>query len=269
MTTERERIPYPAQPSLPREAPWRELEDVNENLKNLTGRLDTLIGLWTGVTVPEITVTGATDLSSLTSILSDILTVLQNLVPGATPSYSHYPLEWGVCTGGSEDKLQCGTKAWGNDIWQGEEVTIVAGQGEGQNRYIKTNDRTSLTPTNKFDIEPDRSSIFVIRVRGVRGNKAAWTHGQKDNATAGTALQLSTVSIPIPDGCKLTILAKPGNADVIYAGKSKEACESSTERVDGLAAGLAMSLGVTDVNLAWIDAASSGDGVSWFVEQTS
>lgn len=96
-------------------------------------------------------------------------------------------------------------------------------------------------------------------------NKSAWTHGQVDVAAAGTAEQLPDVTIP--DGFYISIIAKPGNTDTIYLGKSKADAESATDRFDGLAAGLAHALRVTNANLVWVDAAEDGEGISWSVEQ--
>ena len=104
---------------------------------------------------------------------------------------------------------------------------------------------------------------------GLAIQKGAWRTGQLDVSAAGTAEQLSSTSIPVPVGCQLTIVAKPGNTDTIYLGNSKANCESSSVRFDGLAAGLAVSLKVTDVNLVWVDAGTTGEGVSWCIESDS
>ena len=99
--------------------------------------------------------------------------------------------------------------------------------------------------------------------------KGAWSTGQLDVTAAGTAEQLSSTSIPVPLGCQLTIIAKPGNTGTIYLGNSKANCESSSTRFDGLAAGLAVSLKVNDVNLVWVDASVNGEGVSYCIESDS
>ncbi len=93
----------------------------------------------------------------------------------------------------------------------------------------------------------------------------AWTHGQKNVTSAGTAEQLPDVTVP--DGCQLTIIAKPGNAGTIYLGKSKADAESVTNRFDGLVAGLAASLKIDNANKVWVNASDDGDGVSYLVEQ--
>jgi len=91
--------------------------------------------------------------------------------------------------------------------------------------------------------------------------------GNLDISPTGTAVQLSKSSIPIPFGVRLTVLAKPGNRGVIYFGYSKDSCENSDLRFDGLDAGLAHSFDIPNVQDVWFDAETSGDGVSWYVEQ--
>lgn len=100
-----------------------------------------------------------------------------------------------------------------------------------------------------------------------KANKSSFITGQATVAHHGTAVQLSTESVPIPDGFQLTVIAKPGNSDTIYIGNSKSNAENAAIRFDGLSPGLAVSLKVTDANLVWVDASSDNDGVSYIVEQ--
>lgn len=102
---------------------------------------------------------------------------------------------------------------------------------------------------------------------GIQGNKSSFATGQATVTTHGTAVQLSGSSVPVPDGFGLTVIAKPGNSGTIYLGNSKANAENDTIRFDGLSAGLAVSLKVTDVNLVWVDSSDDGEGVSWIVEQ--
>lgn len=103
--------------------------------------------------------------------------------------------------------------------------------------------------------------------QGIMPNKSSWTHGHATVASAGTAVQLSTESVPVPDGCWLTVIAKPGNGTgIIYLGDSKEDAEAAS-KFDGLEAGLAASLKVNDANLVWVNSDSDGIGVSYYVEQ--
>jgi len=96
-------------------------------------------------------------------------------------------------------------------------------------------------------------------------NRATFATGQRDVATAGEPEQLD--DLPIPDGFKLTVIARTGNGGVIYFGKSKGDCANNKRRFDGLFAGLAHSFGVKNASAVWVDAEVSGEGVSWSVEQ--
>ena len=100
---------------------------------------------------------------------------------------------------------------------------------------------------------------------GVVPNKEAFITRQKTVTTAGTAVKLAS-SIPIPDGFGLTIIAKPGNTGTIYIGRTKGDAEGS-QTFNGLSAGLAVSLKVTNTDLVWVNGDTDGDGVSWIVEQ--
>ncbi len=175
------RIHPPPPPSLPREAPWREIEAIVDGLKSVALKLNTLISLYTGVAPPTV------------------------ITPPVTP--------------------------------------IVPAPPE-------------LAPL------ADRLDALIA---GLVENLPAFQTGQKDVATAGTPEKLD--DFPIPDGFKLTVIAKTGNTGYIYLGKDKGDCANSGRRFDGLGAGLAVSLRVKDANAVWVDASVSGEGVSWIVEQ--
>lgn len=104
-------------------------------------------------------------------------------------------------------------------------------------------------------------------IPGIMGNKGSFATGQKDVETAGTAVQLTTESVPVPDGCELTVVAKPGNAGNIFLGNSEENAESETAKFNGLEPGLAVALKVNNANLVWVNSAEDGDGVSYVTEQ--
>ena len=178
--TEEARIQPPPPPSLPREAPWREIEAVVDGLKSVASKLDTLISLYTGVpvTAPPTIVTppvipGPPELASVNSRL---------------------------------------------------DVLIAA---------------------------------FVT-------NKPTFATGQKDVPTAGTPEQLD--DFLIPNGFKLTVIAKPGNTGYIYLGSTKGDCANNMRRFDGLEAGVAVSLKIRNASAVWVDSSVAGEGVSWIVE---
>ena len=177
------RITPPPPPSLPREAPWREIEAIVDGLKAVASKLDTLISVYTGAPPPTV------------------ITPPTIITPIITPA----PPE--------------------------------------------------LAPL------ADRLDALIA---GLVGNLTTFQTGQKDVATAGTPEQLD--DFPIPAGFKLTVIARTGNTDVIYLGKNKSDCANNKRRFDGLDAGIAVSLRVKNASAVWVDAAVSGEGVSWIVE---
>ncbi len=253
---EERRVYPPPPPSTPREVPWREVEEIISGLKAVASKLDALISLYAGipVTPTEIAIPPPTVTPPPTVGASEVVSSIRSLY------------EWGTATGGSKDRLLDQSKKWEDGMWEGYEIVILSGQGAGQRRIIKTNTTDTITPRSEWNIEPDRTSVYIIRTaRATIANKTSFVTGQKNVTTAGVAEQLPDVKIP--DGCQLTIIAKPGNSGNIYLGNSKDNAESSTDRFDALEAGVAVSLKITNAKLLWIDADNNGDGVSFIVEQ--
>lgn len=175
-----ERLSPPPKPSLPREAPWREIEEVIDGLKGVVSKLDTLISLYTGVPPPA---------------------------PAAPPV-----------------------------------IPIIPAPPE-------------LVPiTSRLD----------VLIAALVTNKPTFATGQKDVVTAGEPEQLDDWLIP--NGFKLTVIARTANNGYIYLGKNKGDCANSKRRFDGLEAGVAISLRVKNASAVWVDASVDGEGVSWIVE---
>ncbi len=171
----------PPPPSLPREAPWRQIEEIIDGLRAVASKLDLLIAAYTGV-------------------------------PVAPP--------------------------------------------------------TVITPPIIIPAPPELASItsrLDVLIAALVTNKPAFATGQKDVTAAGTPEQLD--DFPIPDGFKLTVIARTGNTGYIYLGRTKGDCANNKRRFDGLGAGLAVSLRVKNANAVWVDADNDGEGVSWIVEQ--
>jgi len=77
-------------------------------------------------------------------------------------------LDSGTATGGTSTTLEDATKAWGTDIWREGIVEIVAGTGVGQIRKITANTGTTLTVTPAWVTIPDTTSLYAIRLPGIR-----------------------------------------------------------------------------------------------------
>ena len=94
-------------------------------------------------------------------------------------------------------------------------------------------------------------------------NRTSFATGQKNVTTAGTAEQMATLTIP--SRLAVVIKAKPANGGNIFLGNSKANAESSTVR-HTLQANEGVKLYISNLNLVWIDAATSGEGVEYIVE---
>lgn len=95
-------------------------------------------------------------------------------------------------------------------------------------------------------------------------NRDAWTHGHKTVAAAGTAEVMPTQVIP--NGFKVVIRPLNSNTGLIFIGNSKANAELATARVE-LDFGESASFYVTNLNLLWIDAEVTGEGV-WYAVET-
>jgi len=114
-----------------------------------------------------------------------------------------------------------------------------------------------------LELESINSRLDAL-IAGMVKNLPTFATGQKDVITAGEPEQLD--DWPVPDGFKLTVIARTGNTGYIYLGKSKGECANAKQRFDGLEAGVAHSLRVKNASAVWVDASVSGEGVSWSVE---
>jgi hypothetical protein len=95
-----------------------------------------------------------------------------------------------------------------------------------------------------------------------QGNWATINTGQQTVATAGTAEQLNGgTSLTVPDGSELIVRALPGNSDTVYVGDSSVSASSG----HALDASDPVALSITDVSSVYVDAGTSGEGVSWAV----
>ena len=104
------------------------------------------------------------------------------------------------------------------------------------------------------------------RVRREGEGKKEFRTGQCTVAAAGTPVQLTSESIQVPYGKRVTVISKPNNTGAIYFANSEVECIAG-KYFDGLDPALAHSFDISNVNLIWLDAETSGDGASWYVEQ--
>lgn len=84
--------------------------------------------------------------------------------------------------------------------------------------------------------------------------------GLKLVTTAGTAEALVSSSTKCR---RVQIQARPENTDVVVVGASTVVAASGTRRGIALVPGQSVMLNITDLNLLYVDAAVSGEGVSY------
>lgn len=133
-------------------------------------------------------------------------------------------------------------------------LTLILTQLGGISPVVVIPGTPTPTPT------PTLPSISTL------ANRSSFITGQKTVTNAGTAEQITTSDIFIPDGFAVTIIAKPGNSGYIYLGSSKSDAEGASQ-FNGLDAGLAVSLRIKNLKEVWVDAQTSGDGISWLMER--
>ncbi len=98
-----------------------------------------------------------------------------------------------------------------------------------------------------------------------RGNAPTLTVGRKAVAVAGTAVQVGNVQIP--DGFKATVKAESSNIGLIEVGGTAAEAQGATAYL--LAANESIEVKTINLNVVWIDATVSTDGVEYIVEQDS
>ena len=106
-------------------------------------------------------------------------------------------------------------------------------------------------------------AINVVATTTPPANQAAFETNQLNVTVAGTGENLQAQAIP--NGFAVAIKAKSGNTNSIWVGDSKANSENHAIAFE-LKAGEVMKLYITNVNLVWIDASVTGEGVNWVVE---
>lgn len=285
--------------STPREAPWTEVEAVIDGLRVVSKQLADLITIASGgvvqpgtgipgepgalgtIILPELpsalpgglsglkpAIPGLAGLPQLIAALvsinasfNNVLTVPSTILARLNSLYEDY----GTAQGGTTTTLSDTTKIWGINCWAGHTLFIFK-QGVLYVKPISSNTNQILVfPALPTGVTPDEKTIYWVQPP-VNTPGATFLTGQRTVAAAGTPVQLSTTSIPVRAGTRVTVISKPGNTGAIYFAASQALCVAGTY-FDGLNPGLAASIAVTDVNQIWIDAANNNDGASYYVEQ--
>lgn len=281
MTQDRWHPPPP--PSTPREAPWRQIEELIAGLSALSTKIDTLSGAMAaayGIAMPTPVVTAPTPAPTpisdgrLDSLLAKMETLIGAISAPAAPAAPAagaptptvpYGMRYGTVSGGDTSTLTQRVTTWETNMWQGWEVEKNPESGSSETRVIISNTADTLTVRRRWDTKPKAGDIFVIRPRYPLDNPNSFITIQKDVTTAGTQVRVADHSVP--NGWPILMIAKPGNSGSIFWAASSADVLNTAKRWDKLEAGKSVAPFVSNTNLIWLDTDNSGDGVSIYVPQ--
>ena len=143
------RIPPPPPPSLPREAPWREIEAIVDGLKDVAARLDAFIALYTGRPVPVPPPTAITPPTFITPAppeLAPLADRLDALIAGLVGNLS-------TIATGQKDVATAGTPEQLDDlpIPAGFKLTVIAKTANTGFIYLGKNKGECANNKRRFD----------------------------------------------------------------------------------------------------------------------
>jgi len=136
-----------------------------------------------------------------------------------------------------------------------ENKRVIIGSEVNDDRKLELDKKgvQVAVPVTVYDENGDQITNF-----GGSGN-SSFGDGNKTVTTAGTSVQLSSSSVPAK---KITIQAKSANTGSIYVGSSTV---SATRGIELLPTGT-ITLSVNNLNLIYIDASVSGEGITYIYE---
>jgi hypothetical protein len=153
-----ERFHRPPRPSTPMEAPWTELELLHKDIRELIDVLRSGLGI--AAPVAPIVEVNPTPVEVVVTTPAPTPTPT---TPVPTAPVIHERIF--KATGGNNNSITVFGANWEDDMWQNYELEIVEGAGVGQYRSITSNTFNKLTPNRNFDVDPDNTSVFVLRSR--------------------------------------------------------------------------------------------------------
>lgn len=119
------------------------------------------------------------------------------------------------------------------------------------NQFIEVTSTTPLPVTGGTGGGGSTTNPIIVKETG----STSYTANILNVATAGTRVQLPNVAC-----AEVTIIAKDGNIGAIYVGSSNVSAATYGAK---MVARDSITLRVGNANLVWIDAATSGEGISY------
>lgn len=167
---EQPRVAPPPPLSLPREAPWREIEAIVDGLKAVASKLDTLIAAYTGVAPPAappapIIIPGPPELASINSRLDTLIAALVTNKPTFVTGQKD------VATAGEPEQLD------DLPIADGFKLTVIARTGNTGYIYLGKNKGDCANNKRRFD---GLEAGVAVSLR-VRNASAVWVDASVDD----------------------------------------------------------------------------------------
>lgn len=139
------------------------LDDRLDYLNKTMARIEGLLGGMAPIVQPLAPATvverAPTEGVLLDGRLDNMVTALENL-----GLFTHGILDWGVVHRGEANTITVTNKGWEANQLRHREFLIIDGKGEGQLRTITANTENKLSLRPDFDVKPDGTSRYVIRM---------------------------------------------------------------------------------------------------------
>ena len=171
-----ERLLAPPRPSLPREAPWREIEEIIVGLRAVASKLDILTAIYTGVAPPAVVVTPpVTPIVPAPPELAPLASRLDALIAGLVKNLPTFATgQKDVTTAGEPEQLD----DW--PIADGFKLTVIAKTGNTGYIYLGKNKGDCANNKRRFD---GLGAGLAVSLK-VKNASAVWVDASVQGTTA-------------------------------------------------------------------------------------
>jgi len=177
---EKKKFPAPPPPSLPEEAPWRQIEELTGVMRSVASKLDVLIALYTGAPLPTV-ITPVAPIIPAPPELQPITSRLDALISGLIENKPTFAT-------GQKDVATMGTPEQLDDlpIPAGFKLTVIAKTGNIGYIYLGKNKGECANNKRRFD----GLGAGIAHSLRVKNASAVWV----DSSVQGTAAAPEGVS---------------------------------------------------------------------------
>lgn len=165
------KIHPPPPPSLPREAPWREIEAIVDGLMTVAFKLDTLISIYTGAPPPAVITPTAPPIIPAPPELAPLASRLDALIAGLVENLTTFQTgQKDVTTAGEPEQLD------DFPIPAGFKLTVIAKTGNTGYIYLGKDKGDCANNSRRFD---GLEAGVAVSLR-VRNANAVWVDASVD-----------------------------------------------------------------------------------------